>query len=247
MYRRMSEQPPEFSESGQPIYRHKPRQKPFEIAIGDPQHIQLIESHIAKHMGQPDSVFHEVISDLVHVDVHFVPSGPNRNFHTLVTGGMSARAMNAPAGHEDFSYAELFICLPANWPVREQDFKVSRNSWPLRLIKYLARMPHEYDTFLASGHTVPNGVPPEPFAAKTQFCCALIAPTRLAPKEFGTLTVSPEMKIHFYAVVPLYKEEMDLKLKSGVQALYERFDRYGISELLDIKRRNVAKKVFGIF
>jgi hypothetical protein len=187
------------------------------------------------------------MSDLVHIDVHFVPAGPDRNFQTLVTSGMSARAMSVPEGYEDYSYAELLICLPTHWPVGKQDFKDPRNYWPIRLLKYLARMPHEYGTFLASGHTVPNGNPPEPFAANTRFCCALIAPIRLSPKEVAELTISPEMKIHFYAVVPLYKEEMELKLKTGVETLYERFNRQGISELLDIKRRNVAKKMFGLF
>ncbi|HEY1789596.1 MAG TPA: suppressor of fused domain protein [Verrucomicrobiae bacterium] len=187
------------------------------------------------------------MSDLVHIDIHFVPPTPTRNFYTLVTSGMSARAMKAPGGCEDFSYAELLICLPTNWPVRKPDFKNPRNYWPVRLLKYLARMPHAYETWLTYGHTVPNGNPPEPFAANTKFCCALIAEIRRAPKEFGTLTVSPEMKIHFYAVVPLYKEEMELKLKSGAEALYERFNRHGISELLDIKRRNVATKMFGLF
>jgi len=37
----MNGQPPEFSESGQPIYRHKPREKPFELAIGDIAHIHM--------------------------------------------------------------------------------------------------------------------------------------------------------------------------------------------------------------
>jgi hypothetical protein len=241
----MSDTPSEFSESGQPIYRHKPREKPFELALGDVQHIQMVEGHIAKYIGQPASVFHEIISDLVHVDIHFVPPTPARNYISLVTSGMSARAMTVPQGSEELSYAELFLSLPANWPVGQENFKNPQNYWPVRLLKYLARMPHEYNTFLAKGHTVPNGVPPEPFANNTNFCCALIEPGRLVPREFSALTVSPEMQIHFYSVVPLYREEMDLKLKSGAEVLYERFNRYNVTELLDIKRRNVAKKLFG--
>src|SRR5580698_5949758 len=108
--RDMSDQLPERTASGEPIYRHQPREKPFEMAIGDAGHIQLIESHITRYIGQPKTVFHEIISDLVHIDIHFVPPGPRRNFHTLVTSGMSARGMKAPEGREDFSYAELVIC-----------------------------------------------------------------------------------------------------------------------------------------
>ena len=243
----MSDQPPELSGSGHPIYRHKPRTKPFEMALGDVEHIQLIESHITKHIGAPATVFHEIISDLVHIDVHIVAPRPGRNFYTLVTSGMSARAMKVPPGVEDFSYAELAISLPPSWPLTQEDFKDPRNYWPVRLLKMLARMPHEYDTWLCASHTVPNGQPPEPYAANTRLCCAMIAPVVMAPVEFNSLVVSPEMKIRFYGVVPLYKEEMDLKLKDGADAIFDRFDRFKVSELLDINRRNVAKKWFGLF
>src|SRR6185295_19871223 len=99
-------EPSEFSESGDPIYRHQ-REKPFEPARGDEQNIEAIAAHIEKHIGPPDSVFHEIISDLVHIDVHFVAPAPERNFRTLVTSGMSDRPMNAPEGAEHLRYAEM--------------------------------------------------------------------------------------------------------------------------------------------
>jgi Suppressor of fused protein (SUFU) len=235
----MSNQPSEFSESGDRMYRHKPREKPFEMVLGDAGHIKLVDNHIAKYVGKPKTVFHEIMSDLVHIDVHLVTPTPNRNFNALVTSGMSARSMKAPEGHEEFSYSELVIYLPANWPLSQEDFKDERNYWPLRLLKTLARMPHEYDTWLGAGHTV-HGNKVEPYAPNTQFCCALIAPILLPPKGFSALTVSPEMKIHFYAVVPLYKEEMEMKNKKGVVSLYNLFNRHKISQVLDLKRRNVA-------
>jgi hypothetical protein len=68
----MSDQPSEFSDSGSPIYRHKPRDKPFEMAFGDAGHIQLVEAHISQHLGEPETVFHELVSDLVHIDVHII-------------------------------------------------------------------------------------------------------------------------------------------------------------------------------
>lgn len=243
----MSNESNETSPSGSPIFRHAPREKPFEPAIGDENHIKLIEEHVARHLGPPDTVFHELVSDLVHLDVHIIKPTPERNFYTLITSGMSARAMTTPEGAEEFSYAELLLCLPPDWPMEQEDFKDENNYWPVRLLKSLARMPHEYDTWLAYSHSVPNGDPAEPYAPGTQFCGAVLAPPVQAPEEFGQLQVSPEMVIHFWAVIPVYAGEMDFKLKKGADALFERFDKSGVTELVDVSRRNTAKKLFGLF
>lgn len=235
----MSEQPFERSESGDRMYRHKPREKPYKPAFLDPDHIRLVRNHVAEYLGEPKSVFDEIGSDLIDVDVYLVTPTPSRNFNVLVTVGMSARSMKVPEGHEDYSYAELVTYLPANWPLSQEDLKDERNNWPVGLLENLARMPHEFETWLSADDTV-HGNDIEPFA-DTKFCCALIAPILFAPEEFQILTVSPEMKIHFYAVIPLYKEELDLKLKNGVVSLYNLLNRHKISQVLDLNRRNVAK------
>ena len=72
----------------------------------------------------------------------------------------------------------------------------------------------------------------------------MIAPVLVAPEEFRALTVSPEMKIYFYGIIPLYQEEMELKLKSGVEVLKKRFQRHKITEFLQVKRWNMAGKIW---
>jgi hypothetical protein len=243
----MSTEPSEFSESGNPIYRHEPRQKPFEPAFGEANHIELIEKHIAAHIGDPAWVFHEIVSDLVHLDVHIVSPTAARPWTTLVTCGMSVRAMTVPPGAEEFSYAELLLALPPEWPLDQESLKDENNYWPVRLLKMLARLPHEYETWLGLAHSVPNGEPPEPYAPSTKLCGAVLGPPILAPDGFACLQVTPEMPIHFLAVYPVYAGEMKLKLDRGAEALFERLDQAGVNELLDPKRKNVAKKRFGLF
>jgi hypothetical protein len=239
-------QPTEFSESGDPIYRYKEVKKPFSLAIGDEQHIKAVSDHIEKYIGKPAWVFHEIISDLVHVDVHVVSPRPDRNFHTLITTGMSQRAMKTPNGAEEWAYAELLLCLPPEWPLKDEAFKDENNYWPMRLLKFMARFPHQYDTWLSLFHSIPNGNPPAPMA-NTQFVGAVLGPPALAPEEFWRLRFHPEVTINFFAVVPLYSEEMDFKLKNGANELFTRFDKEKITELIKINRKNVAKKRFGLF
>lgn len=241
----MSE-PTEFSESGSPIYRHT-APKEFEFAIGSEQNIEIISAHIEKHLGAPATVFHELISDKVHIDVHIIAPTADRPFYSLVTSGMSDKPMNAPEGAEELRYTELMICLPQDWPMSQDEWKKDENSfWPIQTLKFLARFPHEFDTWLFLDHTVPNGDPPETFG-DTKFCCALIGAASTAPQEFWQLKVNDEKTINFFGLYFIYREEMNLKMKKGAEALWDLLEKQGVTELLDVKRKNTAKKLFGLF
>lgn len=241
----MSDQP-EFSEGGVPIQRHQPVEPPSELAHGNEEHIAAIAAHIEKHVGRPDWVFHEIISEFVHIDVHFVAPTPERNFYTLVTSGMSDRPMKVPEGHEHLRYGEMLICLPPDWKLSQEDFKDERNYWPVRTLKFLARLPHEYDTMLSFLHTVPNGDPAENFPG-TDFCCSLISLAEQFGEDFWKWQVAPEKEIFFYSIVPIYREEMELKLKKGADALWDALDKEKLTDVVNPRRKNVAKKRFGFF
>lgn len=237
----------ENSESGSPIHRYKEEEaNEFEGAGGEPS-IEEVSDHIEKYVGTIETVLHELVSNQVHIDVHWVKPTNERPFHTLVTSGMSDKPMNTPEGAEGSKFAELVICLPESWKLSEEDQKDENNYWPLRWLKYLARFPHEYNTWFWWSHTIPNGDPAEPFADNTELNTMLLLPTLAFGEGFQTLEV-PNKKIHFFTLIPLYTEEVNLKMKKGVEALYDGFDKYGISDIVDISRPlTVKKKKFGFF
>lgn len=224
------------------ILRHPARERDFELAVGDSENIEAISEHIERHIGPIETVYHELISDLVHIDVHFVPATDGRQWHTLVTSGMSDRAMTVPEGWEDHRFAELMVCLPPEWPMGEEEFESERHYWPIRWLKTLARFPHEYETWLSYFHSVPNGDPPEPFAENTELCGWILLPPLTAPEEFHTLKIDDDKLIRFCAIVPLYLEELELKIHRGSDALLDRFDRFEVSEVVDVARRNTCRK-----
>lgn len=231
----------EYSPSGTEIIRHEAAQaREPEMAFGDEKLIHAISDHVSKHLGPTPMVFHELVSELVHLDVYHVKPAGERQCHTLVTCGMSERPMKTPQGLKGLSHAELLIHLPQNWPMKHEDWDDENNYWPVRWLKMLARLPHEYDTWLGHGHTVPNGDPAQPFADNTDFCCWLLLEPMLVPERFTPLKMKGR-KIHFYQAVPLYAEEMDFKLARGLEALLKRFDRINLSPILDVKRRNACE------
>ena len=230
------------SESGNSIYVYSATDKKSSPVFGSSEDVDLIENHISRHVGHADYVWHELISDLVHIDVHWVKPTHNRNVHTLVTTGMSDLPMTPPVGAEEFKYSELMITLPAGWRLSDTAFREEKNYWPIRLLKSLARFPHEYSTWLWQAHTVPNGEPPRPYDPSTGFVGAIIAPPITLSPDFLTLRCNPDQKIHFSSVIPLYPEEMELKLKKGAEALFDLFDKHSVDETIDVHRVNTAKK-----
>ncbi|MCA8997715.1 MAG: suppressor of fused domain protein [Planctomycetaceae bacterium] len=232
----------ELSPSGSLVYRHEERKIPFQPTMGDSENIELISDHIEEHLGPVAGVLHEIVSDLVHIDIHVVEPTEENPVYRLVTSGMSEAPMNVPEGAEDFRFAELMVTLPGDWPMEQSDWEDEANYWPLRWLKMLARFPHEYDTWLGYGHTIPNGDPPEPFDETTKLCCALLLVSPTVPDEFLTLEVSPEKAIHFYSFIPLYEEEVRFKLDKGVDDLTDRFDKHGIDDMINPQRKNVCSR-----
>jgi len=119
--------------------------------------------------------------------------------------------------------------------------------WPTRWLRTLARYPHECHDWLGWGHTIPNGENAEPFALNTKLGCMLLMPSISLPIEFYELHISELKTIRFFCLYPIYKEEMDYKLKKGVEALFDKFDMYKISNVVDINRPNTClkKSLFG--
>jgi hypothetical protein len=236
----MMSEPDEFSESGDPIFRYEAPSGEEGVSDGDPELIEGITSHVERHLGPIEQVFHELASPIVHVDIHWVTPSRDRPWHTLVTSGMAERRMSVPDGRDDLAYAELMVTLPADWRIGQEAFRDEVNYWPIRWLKILARFPHEYATWLGYAHTIPNGDPPEPFAPSTKLSGMMLMPPLQVPEDFAELTLSPNRNVRFWSLLPLHAEEMELKLQEGSDALLERLDHAGVTDVVDPKRENVA-------
>jgi len=182
------------------------------------------------HIGAVKDVFHQIESPWVHVDIHCVEPTEERPWHTFVTSGMSERPMTT--NDPGLRYAELVLSLPPTWPLQTV-------TWPLELLQNLAELPHRFDTLLWTGHTIPNGDPPEPYAPGTELRCALIGPALLVPDEFARLSAAGR-DVTFHGVILLTAPEMQLKLDNGLDALYDKLDEAEVSEMVELDRASAV-------
>jgi len=225
-----------------------PEQRQYGEPTGDPtlgfesaRDLQAISEHIERSWGKVEEVYHEIVSEYVHIDIHVVRATTERPYHVLVTSGMSDRPMHPPDGMEDCGYAELMLALPGNWPIEKASLNNEGNYWPFRLLKKTARFPHIYRTWLWHRHTLGGSNPPKAFAPDVSFSASILSFPVRCDEAARLLQISPEKRIVFFSLLPIYEEELLFARSQGSDALFEKLAGIGVTELIDKHRANVCR------
>jgi len=174
--------------------------------------------------GRTSSVFHEIVSDTIHIDVNIMEPTEEEPFWVLYTSGMSDLPMTIPDEvlaqlDEPLDRAEVMMFLPGSWELTEESFKDDNYYWPIRLMKQIARFPHQYHTWLGYGHTIPNYADYEPYADGTGLNGVMLYQLK---EEISIIKTTDGNQVQAYFLLPLYKEEMEYKLEHGLDALLDR-------------------------
>ena len=203
------------------------------------EEMEAVEGHIQQYFGKVENVFHELVSPDIHVDICMVPPTEERDYCTLVTMGMGAHRMNVPEELVEYKLerAELAIALPADWKLDQESMKDEKWYWPIRLLKSLARLPINCDSWLGHGHTVENR---EPFADNTKLCTATLIGPQDTEDGSEVCTLPGGEEVNFYQVIPLYEDELDYKLEHDTDALLNKMR--GISFVVNPTRQNAITR-----
>lgn len=195
--------------------------------------MKAVDKFINRSFGECPTVFHEIVSPDIHVDICLIPPDRDRKFYTLVTMGMGAHKMNVPEELKEYKLerAELLITLPADWKIPDSDEKWY---WPIRLLKSAARLPIACDTWLGWGHTVDNQ---SEYAENTGFCGALLIDPMVGSSNSCNLPNKEE--VNFYQLLPIYRKEMEYKIKNGAEELLKLLSE--TSFVVDINRPDTAE------
>lgn len=251
---------PERTPAGVPVYRPQPVGEAGQSSAMTTPYVEQISRHIEETIGPAPSVFREIVSAHAHIDLHIVPPQPHvapgkdrplgGDYITIVTSGMSWRPMNVPPEAKQSGVsdrAELMLALPKTWPGFNADgtfgpqmMKDDARWWPIRWLKQMARIPHQYGTFFGHGVTVPNGQPARPFVKGSQLCGWMVFHPLLCPAA-RQLQIGEDVRIDFFALFALTGREMELKSNQGLSALTQALAEGEVfTELLDPARRSTG-------
>ena len=203
---------------------------------------EAIFAHVGRHVGSIEAVYNVPGPALVHLDIIWVKPSPERNHHTLITAGMSSRPMAPPEGARECRFAELFLSLPPDWPIGLHVLNDARYGWPFEQLGSLALLPHVQESWLWYGHSVAEGEDLKPFAPGTGFCAWVLGPHLSLGHEACRLRLGPDREVCFFSALPLYREELELTFRKGIDALFSRLAAAGVSDVVDVGRRNVADR-----
>jgi hypothetical protein len=199
-------------------------------------HLEAISNYADSILGPSAQHLHEVYSPGLHIDlIHYAPVA-GRDFHYLVTSGMSDCPMSDGGIAIPEPLMEVVLALPPHWDMSERGFQDPATYEPVRLLKLLARYPYTNETYFEKFHTVMIG--DEPSVSPMQ--AVMLAPPVLAPEFREPLELPNEGRIQFMAMYLLHQDELDMKLAGNLDRLQERFAEAEVTELYDLARPSVA-------
>jgi len=195
---------------------------------------EIIDGAIAEYFGNFDNVFHEIVSDTIHIDVAIIEPNENKDYYTLATFGVGAKKMNF---NDAYNRMELLIHLPKNWQVKSNEEKWY---WPIRLLKTLGRFPFGENTWLGQGHTIQYE---EGFIEGTDFAGVILDRALGNDGKYPLVYTEKGEQVHFLQVIPIYRTEMDFKISSEkAEDLLVLLPKVGHDYLVDVNRKNVIAK-----
>jgi hypothetical protein len=222
-------------------------QNPFSDQKHYQEHPEWISDHLDKFFDNNlISVFHEILTLDLHIDVYFIKP-ENSSFNILLTSGMSLLKMNVSEEAEtpeELEFAELMMLIPKSIEFEQVYSGENKNDWIISILKRTAKFPHFYDTWIGIGHTIQAEEDLTPYGADTEFVGALILPSVTFGNDFTVINKNGR-KINIYNVLPLYKNEMEFKIENGYNKLLDLLIKANGKEVLDLNRPNlVSKKSF---
>ncbi len=195
---------------------------------------QEVIEFFAKHFGPVHPLaLRDIVPRAPAIAIHRIPASDERPYQTLFTTGMSSRRMIPPIDNDEtakFCYAELFIQLPADWPLDLDSLADPDRSWPVRWLRFIGTYPHQAGEWLGGPIAiVPNGEPLAPFAPNSPFTSILLVAERNFLSREG-------LTIQLYRLTPIFTEEREFEKREGMEALFKAFTRKKVSMVVNVNR-----------
>lgn len=205
------------------------------------EHLEWIDDHVKKHFPNADvKVFHEFFSLDFKLHVYFIKP-QNLNFNVLLTAGMSSLEMNVPdivEEKDNYKFAELMLLIPKDIEFNDVYTGTKNNDYIIKMLKVTGKFPHQYDTWLAIGHSIRYSEELETYGTDTNFVGGVILPSATFEDDFTEIKRNGRT-INIYSFFPLYERELKYKIENGYDALLDLIIENNCLEIVDNNRKKL--------
>lgn len=169
--------------------------------------MQAREAHYESHIGPIDQpVMHTKEARVPQIDVYQFPPTEERPYWTLITGGMGDARQPVLQDDQEGMHSRAEIMVYVHEP----------QQWMFDVLKNLAELPFQSETFLHWHHTVPNGQPMT--AGPSQLTSFFFLPPYFESEEFDTMKIDGD-GVNILWLVPITEAEREFAVANGSQAL----------------------------
>jgi hypothetical protein len=148
---------------------------------------------------------------------------------------LSEYKMQVPEKILGFEYAVLYFCVPTYWDLsNSSDENVN---WMFEWLLKIKNHTHQNNTWLGDGHTYDcskNAIQLSETMKQNHF---FISRPLYLEEELKPLIID-EKTVHFWALIPIFGDEMDYKQSKGTEKFRKKLISKGVSEKLDEYRQS---------
>lgn len=181
------------------------------------------EEHYQRHFGLiREPIMHSTDDADPHIDIYQFPPSDDRDYWTLITGGMSNLPQTLADG--DQHYTELLMY------VREP------RPWMFHALKVLAEFPTRYRTFFHWGHTIDYGKVTD--TAPTLLSAFILLPPFFEHSDFDTLERDGD-PMHFLWCIPITERERAYAKDNGGMALANLMETVDFDIIVNEERESI--------
>lgn len=171
--------------------------------------------------------------------VFTIKASEYRPFTTILSCGLSTTCMDTPEGYSPAFY-EVMMLLPPNWPTNKELLFDGKNQWPYdTLLSFIMNHANKHISYHPGACLRYPGE--QEIVPGLGFNSALLWFSRELSQYF-TEFQSEGHTVNILTTIPLYPEEYNHNAKFGPDSLLERFDEFGIEEIVQVGRPNSCRE-----
>lgn len=165
------------------------------------------------------------------------------NLNLILTKGLSKYKMDVPEIIATKSRVELCLLLPGELDLETLHYKDLDCKL---LLQKISNVVVENKSWIGAGHTFPNISDNPTISRYTEMDHFMLIEPVLFKDELSGIQFDDE-EVTVLAIIPIFKKELDFKLKNGAFNLLKRLNKNAVTELFEMKRpSSLKRKFFGL-